>query len=66
VKKIRAYKVSGYVLGPCTKCGEKQRGLVMYEDYKLGWECLACGEADQVDEVEWVAEEGGPSAEGEG
>jgi hypothetical protein len=51
---IRAYRVSGYVLGPCTKCAKEQRGLVMFEDYGLGWECLECGEIGKADRVEWV------------
>ena len=51
---IRAYRVSGYVLGPCTKCGREERGLVMFEDYALGWECLECGEVGKADRVEWI------------
>ena len=51
---IRAYRVSGYVLGPCTKCTKESRGLVMFEDYALGWECLECGEIGRADRVEWI------------
>jgi len=51
---IRAYRVSGYVLGPCTKCRKETRGLVMFEDYALGWECLECGEIGRADRVEWI------------
>ncbi len=51
---IRAFRVSGYVPGPCTKCGKAERGLVMFEDYALGWECLACGEIGRADRVEWI------------
>jgi hypothetical protein len=51
---IQAYRVSGYVLGPCTRCGRESRGLVMFEDYGLGWECLECGEVGRADRVEWV------------
>ncbi len=51
---IRAYRVSGYVLGPCTKCQKETRGLVMFEDYGLGWECLECGEVGRADRVEWI------------
>jgi len=60
---IRAYRVSGYVLGPCTKCGKEERGLVMFEDYSIGWECLACGEIGKADRVDWI-EEAEPDAEG--
>jgi len=51
---IRAYRVSGYVEGPCTKCGKDERGLVMFEDYALGWECLSCGEIGRADRVVWI------------
>ncbi len=51
---IRAFRVSGYVPGPCSKCGKEERGLVMFEDYALGWECLACGELGHADRVEWI------------
>ncbi|TLZ77304.1 MAG: hypothetical protein E6K08_04190 [Methanobacteriota archaeon] len=51
---IRAFRVSGFVPGPCTKCGKEERGLVMFEDYALGWECLACGEIGRADRVEWI------------
>ncbi len=51
---IRAYRVSGYVLGPCPECGREERGLVMFEDYALGWECLECGTTGKADRVEWV------------
>ena len=51
---IRAYRVSGYVLGPCPKCLKESRGLVMFEDYGLGWECLDCGEVGRADRVEWI------------
>ena len=60
---IRAYRVSGYVLGPCTKCGKASRGLVMFEDYALGWECLECGEIGRADRVEWI--EGSDPSTGE-
>ena len=51
---IRAYRISGYVVGPCTKCHKDTRGLVMFEDYALGWECLECGEVGRADRVEWI------------
>lgn len=51
---IRAFRVSGYVPGPCGKCGKEERGLVMFEDYALGWECLSCGELGHADRVEWI------------
>lgn len=55
-KKVRAMRVSGYVLGPCTKCGEEQRALLMFDDYGWGWECLACKHSERVDDVEYVPE----------
>jgi hypothetical protein len=58
---IRAFRISGYVTGPCTKCGKAERGLVMFDDYGLGWECLSCGEIGRADRVEWVdSSEGDP------
>src|SRR5881397_1649235 len=51
---IRAFRVSGYVPGPCPKCSKEERGLVMFEDYALGWECLLCGEIGRADRVEWI------------
>ena len=51
---IRAFRVSGFVPGPYGKCGKEERGLVMFEDYALGWECLACGEIGRADRVEWI------------
>lgn len=59
---IRAYRISGYVVGPCTKCHKDTRGLVMFEDYALGWECLECGEVGRADRVEWI-EGADPSAQ---
>src|SRR5947208_16868902 len=52
---IRAFRVSGYVPGPCSKCSKEERGLVMFEDYALGWECLSCGAVGRADRVEWIA-----------
>lgn len=54
MKKVQAFKVSGYVLGPCVKCGKEGRALVMFDDLKLGVECLACGEVEHDIEVEWA------------
>src|SRR5439155_10022642 len=51
---IRVFRVSGYVTGPCPKCSKEERGLVMFEDYALGWECLSCGEIGRADRVEWI------------
>ena len=51
---IRAYRVSGYVIGPCSECAREERGLVMFEDYALGWECLECGATGRADRVEWI------------
>jgi ribosomal protein S27E len=55
-KKVQAMRVSGYVLGPCSTCAKEQRGLVMFDDYAWGVECLACGATERVDEVEYVPE----------
>ena len=55
-KKVQAMRVSGYVLGPCAACGKEQRALLMFEDYGWGVECLACGQTERVDEVEYVPE----------
>jgi hypothetical protein len=63
---IRAFRISGYVTGPCTKCGKSERGLVMFDDYGLGWECLQCGEVGRADRVEWIeAAEGDPTGLGD-
>src|SRR5207249_11912366 len=51
---IRVFRVSGYVTGPCPKCSKEERGLVMFEDYALGWECLSCGEIGRADRVECI------------
>ncbi len=51
---LEAFRVSGYVKGPCTKCKKEERGLVMFDDYSLGWECLACGEVGRADRVDWI------------
>lgn len=59
MKVVQAYRVSGYVLGPCSKCGKEERGLLMFDDYSLGVECLACKETERVDRVEWVEEDDG-------
>lgn len=64
MKVVRAYRVSGYVLGPCTKCGKEERGLLMFDDYDLGVECLACKEIERVDRVEWVEDDRGDPVAG--
>lgn len=61
---IQAFRVSGYVKGPCPKCLKEERGLVMFDDYGLGWECLDCGETGRVDRVEWI--EGSDAGAGSG
>jgi len=53
-KVIRVYRISGYVTGPCEKCGQEERGLLMFEDYGMGYECLNCGFSERVDQVEWI------------
>ena len=55
-KKVKAMKVSGYVIGPCATCGKEQRALLMFDDYSWGVECLGCGHVEHVDEVEYVPE----------
>ena len=60
---IQVFRISGYVKGPCSKCGKEERGLVMFDDYALGWECLGCGEIGRVDRVDWIeGPEGNPRA----
>ncbi len=53
-KVIRVYRVSGYVEGPCEKCHQTQRALLMFEDYSMGYECLSCGHSERVDRVDWI------------
>ena len=53
-KVIRVYRISGFVEGPCEKCGKGERGLLMFEDYGMGYECLNCGFSERVDQVEWI------------
>ena len=53
-KTVRALRVSGFVYGPCAQCGKEERGLVMFEDYAWGVECLACNHTERVDEVEYI------------
>jgi len=57
-KTVRALRVSGYVYGPCAKCGKEERALVMFDDYAWGVECLACSHTERVDEVEYIEGEG--------
>ncbi len=57
-KTVRARRVSGYVLGPCSACTKEERALVMFEDYGWGVECLACGHTERVDEVEYIEDAG--------
>ncbi|MFQ5553484.1 MAG: hypothetical protein ACE5EW_07195, partial [Thermoplasmata archaeon] len=52
--KVRALPSSGYVLGPCAKCGEEERAILMFDDNRVGVECMACGDIFDVDAVEWV------------
>ena len=53
-KVIQVYRVSGYVVGPCEKCGKEERALLMFEDFGMGWECLSCRATERVDRVEWI------------
>ena len=53
-KVIRVYRVSGFVEGPCENCHQEQRALLMFEDYRMGYECLSCGHSERVDRVDWI------------
>lgn len=52
--KVKALTASGYVLGPCEECGEEERAILMFQDNRMGVECMACGDIFEVDEIEWV------------
>jgi uncharacterized Zn finger protein len=52
--KVKAIRESGYVLGPCSSCGKEELAILMFEDFRVGVECMACGEIFEVDEVEWI------------
>ncbi|MEE9164563.1 MAG: hypothetical protein V3U17_07235 [Thermoplasmata archaeon] len=52
--KVRARQSSGYVLGPCAKCGKEERAILMFQDDRMGVECMACGDIFDVDAIEWV------------
>ncbi len=52
--KVQAIRESGYVLGPCSLCGEEELAVLMFEDNRLGVECMACGHIFEVDEIEWL------------
>lgn len=52
--KVKAIRESGYVLGPCSVCGEEERGVLMFDDFRMGVECMACGDIFEVDEIVWL------------
>ncbi|MCJ2519505.1 MAG: hypothetical protein LN412_00955 [Candidatus Thermoplasmatota archaeon] len=52
--KVKAIRESGYVLGPCPKCKEEELGILMFDDFRMGAECMACGDIFDVDEIEWI------------
>ncbi len=52
--KVKAVRESGYVLGSCSKCGEEELGILMFDDFRMGVECMACGDLFEVDEIEWI------------
>ncbi len=52
--KVKAIRRSGYVLGPCEACGEEELAILMFEDLRIGVECMACGGIFEVDEIEWI------------
>lgn len=56
LKRVKVVRSSGFVYGPCMNCGKEARGLVMFEDYGLGVECLECSATERVEEVEWIGE----------
>lgn len=52
--KVQAIRESGYVPGPCAACGQEERAILMFEDWSMGVECLACGVLTKVEEIEWI------------
>lgn len=52
--KVKALRSSGYVLGPCEECGEEERAVLMFEDFRMGVECMACGDIFEVEAIEWL------------
>ncbi len=52
--KTKAIRHSGYVPGACPKCGKEERAILMFEDWSMGVECIACGDIEKVDEIEWI------------
>ncbi len=52
--KVKAIQESGYVLGRCSECKEEELAVLMFEDDRLGVECMACGHICEVDEIEWI------------
>lgn len=51
---MKAIRTSGYVLGTCAVCGEEELAVLMFDDFRVGVECMACGEIFEVDEIEWI------------
>ena len=52
--KVQARQSSGYVLGPCAKCGQEERAVLMFQDDRMGVECMACGDIFEVEAIEWL------------
>lgn len=52
--KVKAIRESGYVLGPCSECKAEELAVLMFEDGRMGVECLACGHIFEVEAVEWI------------
>jgi len=59
--KVRVHKLSGYVEGPCAKCGKETRGIVMLEDLSLGADCLSCGYLENGVDAEFIDDPEGQS-----
>lgn len=52
--RVKALRSSGYVPGACEKCGEEERAVLMFDDFRMGVECLACGNIFEVEAIEWI------------
>ena len=59
--KVRVHRLSGYVEGPCAKCGKEERALLMFEDLSIGAECLACSHIEKPIDAEFIEDPVGRS-----
>lgn len=59
--KVRVHKISGFVEGPCAKCGKEARGIVMFEDLTLGADCTSCGHLETGVDAEFIDDPEGQS-----